>query len=737
MKPVGLVAVHRPLRPSTMEPANPSPTETADLLVDLLDTACQQMQMPLQRTAVRRDLATALTSAGPVSATACRQAILDSAAAAGIRADLLVANVDEAAEMSRAGAPLVLLRQTDSSAPTWLMIVDYRGGKLAVCSPEARDRPRWIRPAALARELGTDGSLRWLSMEGLYPCTPPKHDDLTPLARYLDLLKPERSDILVVVVLAIVIGLLTLSTPIAVEALVNTVAFGQLMQPVVVLALILFVFLGFSAAMRALQTYIVEIIQQRIFVRVSSDLAHRLPRVPREFWDSHHGPELINRFFDVVTVQKVTAQMLIDGFLLVLQALVGMTVIAFYHPLLLGFDVFLVVLVAGIVFVLGRRAVTTAIDESKSKYQTAAWLEELGRHPTAFRGRSQIRFAMDVADRHVTNYLINRRLHFRILLRQVIAALAVQAIASTVLLGLGGWLVIQGELTLGQLVAAELIVTVIIGSLAKIGKHVESYYDVAAAMDKLGHLFDMPIAMTEGIELQRRDAGVSVNASPLDAKDGQGRAVATPALRLLPGEAVALIGGPATARRLLLESIAGLRTPVAGHVELDGFDVRRLRHESVLDQVAYVGGVEVFAGTIAENVHLGRPEASEERIRFALSDVNLLDEILDLPDGLATPIDTEGLLLSPDQQVRLMLARALAGNPRMLLIDEVLDGLPDDQLSIVASNLLASASRRTCLISTGRRDVAALCERVVDLSNGSATRRRRDADLHDAGQEKL
>lgn len=700
-----------------------------DSLVDLLDHASQVMEATLERTQLRRELATALSAEGELSAASCRDAILNASPAAGIRADRILADVAEASNLVRPGAPLALVRSVNDGACEWLLIVDYRGGELSVLSSTAPQRARSISPGKLAAELQSAGKpLPWLSLQGMFPCASPRPHGATPLTRYLDLLKPERGDIFVVVVLAIVIGLLSLSTPIAVEALVNTVAFGQLMQPVVVLALILLTFLGFSAAMRAMQTYIVEIIQQRLFVRVSADLAHRLPRVPRDFWDSHHGPELINRFFDVVTVQKITAQMLIDGFTLVLQTLVGMTVIAFYHPVLLGFDVFLLALIVGIVFVLGRRAVTTAIDESKSKYQTAAWLEELARHPTAFRGRSQIRFALDVADRHVTDYLLNRRNHFRILLRQVIAALAMQAVASTALLVLGGWLVIQGELTLGQLVAAELIVTVIISSLAKIGKHLESYYDVAAAMDKLGHLFDMPLAASEGVELQRRDAGVSVVASELSAADEAGRTLAPPAVRFLPGERVALVGGSSSQRRFLLEAIAGLRTPSGGHVELDGADVRRLRHESVLEQVAYVGRIEIFQGTIAENIHLGRPEASEEKIRFALADVNLLDEILDLPEGLATPIDTDGQLLSPNQQARLMLARALAGNPRMLLIDEMLDSLPDDQLPVVASNLLATVHRRTCLVSTGRADVAAYCGRTIDLGVDGAAPRDRPAN---------
>src|SRR5690606_32539227 len=151
-----------------------------------------------------------------------------------------------------------------------------------------------------------------------------------------------------------------------------------------VLATILGVFLAFAAAMRAVQAYIAEIIQRRLFVRIAGDLAHRLPRVRSEFWDHHYGPELTNRFFEVVTVQKVTTQLLLEGSSLLLQTLVGMAVIAFYHPILLGFDAFLLLFILSIIFVLGRGAVATSVDESRQKYATAAWLEDLSRFPGAF-----------------------------------------------------------------------------------------------------------------------------------------------------------------------------------------------------------------------------------------------------------------------------------------------------------------------------------------------------------------
>ncbi|MDZ4818009.1 MAG: ABC transporter ATP-binding protein [Planctomycetota bacterium] len=650
--------------------------------------------------------------------SACTQRLIESAASFRMRIDAIDLDLKQAAALIRPRCPLGLLWKDETGKLAWLLLVDHRGNRIHVLESSRSNRPRWLSVRKLATQLNSLAETTyWLSLQASFPCESSRGSDgqrPTPLSRYISLLAPERSDIGVILVFALFIGVLALSTPIAIEALVNTVAFGQFLQPVIVLALILFVFLSFAAAMRAVQAYVTEIIQRRLFVRVAADLAHRLPRVKAEFWRTHYGPEIVNRFFDTVTVQKVTAQFLLDGTALVLQTLVGMSVIAFYHPVLLGFNAFLLTMMGLIVFVLGRKAVTTSTEESRQKYATAGWLEELARHPSLFRSRGGLGFALDRADQFVTGYLSARSEHFHIVMRQICAALALQAVASTVLLGLGGWLVIRGDLTLGQLVAAELIVTLIVGSFAKIGKQLEGYYDVMAAMDKLGHLFDMPVERLEGCELPRSIEGLSVSLHDLALEPlPGGQTIKRGNLFVQPGQQLALVGMPAGLRSQVLQAIAGLRAPLSGHVELDGNDIRRIWLESLRDQIAFVGEVEVFAGTIFENLHVGRTHVGEDDIKHALQRVGLLDDVLDLPQGLESYLQTDGREFCMDQLVRLMLARALAGCPRLVLVDELLDRLSDDGLLQAMAGLAESGFSTTMIVSTGRRDVAAHFERHV------------------------
>ncbi len=707
----------------------------SDTLLDFLAFAAHAMSLDFDRVVARRTLmgVNNCELASLTDVKACTQRLIESAASFRMRIDGIDLHLQQAVELLRPRGPLGMLWLDETGNLAWLLLVDHRGNRVQVLQSAKSNTPEWVSVGQLAKQLGDLAEPTcWLSLQASFPCESIRGSEgqrPSPLSRYIALLAPERGDLGVILVFALFIGVLALSTPIAIEALVNTVAFGQFVQPVIVLALILFVFLSFVAAMRAVQAYVTEIIQRRLFVRVAADLAHRLPRVKTEFWATHYGPEMVNRFFDTLTVQKVTAQFLLDGTALVLQTLVGMSVIAFYHPVLLGFNAFLLTMMALIVFVLGRKAIATSTEESRQKYATAGWLEELARHPSLFRSRGGLGFALDRADKFVTGYLSARSEHFQILMRQIVAALAVQAIASTVLLGLGGWLVIRGELTLGQLVAAELIVTLIVGSFAKIGKQLEGYYDVMAAMDKLGHLFDMPVERLEGYELPRSNDGLSVSIHDLALEPlPSGQAIDRANLYVQSGQQLALVGMQASLRSQLLQAIAGLREPLSGHVELDGNDIRRMRLESLRDQIAFVGEVEVFAGTVFENLHVGRTHVGEDDIKQALQSVGLLDDVLDLPQGLESRLQTDGREFCMDQLVRLMLARALAGRPRLLLVDELLDRLSDDGLLQVMAGLAEPGFATTMIVSTGRRDVAAHFNRHVLLATDGSLRAKPPGD---------
>lgn len=608
--------------------------------------------------------------------------------------------------------------------PGYLLLLESRGGKVRVVAP-TDDGPRWIALRKLSQLLEVANRTErrnWIVGQAAFPCfTSSRLGDtmgrgMTPFRRVLGMIRTERSDLWAVVIFSVVVGFLALASPIAVEALVNTVAFGRYLQPVIVLSGILLIFLGFAGAIRALNTFIVEVIQRRIFVRVVEDLAYRLPRVEQSALDGHYGPELVNRFFDVVTVQKVAAKLLLDGTALVLQTVIGMIVLAFYHPFLLGFDAVLLFLIAAVMWVLGRGAVKTAIKESKAKYKMAAWLEELIRNPSAFKLNGGANFGLLRADNLAVGYLESRKGHFAIVLRQVVFALGLEAFAATALLGLGGWLVIQGELTLGQLVAAELIVMMIVGSFTKLGKQLEGFYDLLASTDKLGALFDLPVEPHDRLFHAREGMPATLSAHRACLRVGGRTIHKNLSFQVAQGDSLAVVGPPGSGKSMLVEMLCALRQPSDGHIELDGIDLRQLRPDSLREHVGVARGVEIFHGTIDENVHLNRPQINASDVREALDSVGLLDDVMELPDGLSTMLQTEGSPLSNSQSLRLMLARAIVGRPRLLLIDGSLDSLGNETLARVLDGICGPDKPWTLLITTTREETAKRCAHVFHLA---------------------
>jgi ABC-type bacteriocin/lantibiotic exporter with double-glycine peptidase domain len=541
-----------------------------------------------------------------------------------------------------------------------------------------------------------------------------------PHRRFFGLLRPERQDVVVILLFSVINGILLLATPLAVDAVVNNIAFGGqgrvYIEALVILSIALFAFLALLSVLRAAQHLVMEIVQRRLFLRIMADLAYRLPRAEMSALEKTMGPELVNRFFEVVTVQKSSSLLLLEGINVILGALIGLVVLGFYHPFLLAFDLVLVVLLAVVIFVMGRGAVRTSIRESHAKHAVAGWLEQIAFFPLLFKSRGAAELALRRADLLGREYLDSRRAHFRVLLPQIAGLLLLQALASAALLTIGGVLVLRGELTLGQLVASELIVGAIVASVAKFGKHLESWYDAMAAVDKLGYLADLPVERDRGEVPAPRSGPAEVELKQVTFGYDPSRPLfENLTLNFPPGARVAIVSAAGYGASTLLDLLFGLRRPQQGMVLLDGLDLRHWDLAALRRQVALIRGTEIVEGTIAENVRLGRDDVSLDDVRRALECVGLIQSVLQFPDGLDTLLKPGGRPLSNTQRIRLVLARAIIGRPRLLLLDELLEGLDLQTVAELEKYLFDRENPWTLVLVTRDPDLVKRCEQVVRL----------------------
>ena len=617
----------------------------------------------------------------------------------------------------------VLVRTNGNSdqRPKSILILGLRGRSRVLVNIDGQDRIENISWLRQQLTIDSEKKYHWLFIQPMLAAESASRfhyrggtaeQPIPPLRRFFGLLKPEAQDLRTILIFSIVIGLLSLTTPLAVEAIVNTIAFGRYMQPLIMLSLIVLVFLGFRAGLNVLMTVVTEVIQRKLFVRTVEDLAYRLTRVPLSTWQKYHGPELVNRFFDIVSVQKITSKLLLETLMLALQTVIGLSVLAFYHPFLLGYDIGLLAMMTIVLYMIGRGAIRTAQDESQLKYETAAWLQEIVRHPSTFKYNGGLGYAIRKADLLTAEYINHRQKHFRILIRQISFAMIMQVLAATILLALGGYLVIDGQMTLGQLVAAELIVTVILGSFAKLGKDLESFYDLMASVDKLGKLFDLPVERVDKLQLARIPGAYELSLVDLKLDLKSESAVS---IDFRSGDAYAIYGRSELHRSKLIDAMAGNMKPESGHVLLNDFRVDAISAESLQEKISLIREIELFEAPVDENLRMGRENVGSTALNDVVGRLGLRKTVAALPDGFSTTIKICGYPLSQGQAIRLVLARALIAKPGILFIDGLLDRLSDDDTEDVLSRLKSFHNDTTIIISTGRKAIAKWASRAVDI----------------------
>ena len=340
------------------------------------------------------------------------------------------------------------------------------------------------------------------------------------IKRVFSLLRGDGKDIWVIIIYAIGIGICSLSIPIAVKSIVNTVAFGSLLQPLVVLTSLVGGVLFISGIMSLLRLYVVEIIQRRLVVRVALMLTENIPHVEYDNFKSRFGSEYIVRFMEVFFLQKIISLILLDGISIFFQIIIGLTLVSFYHPIFFGFATIIIFAMLFIIFVIGYGSINTSIRESNAKYDLVNWLQDVGDIPVLFKSGNGEKYALKKTDELALNYLTQRSSHFRVLFRQHVSTILLQIFGSSLLLGIGGWLVINQQLTLGQFIAAELILGNVLVNITKTGKHFEKFYDLSASIAKLDSLVNLPIEELSGKDFISKESPATLTIKQLSIDSG-------------------------------------------------------------------------------------------------------------------------------------------------------------------------------------------------------------------------
>lgn len=515
-----------------------------------------------------------------------------------------------------------------------------------------------------------------------------KQDESAEVERVLRfvavILGPDRPFYAMAVIYGIGVSLLTLAVPISVQMLINTVANTSLAAPLVVLSLTLFGVLLVSALLTALRQHLMEIFGRRFYARLTAEIATRAIFAQNPFFQDDRRSDLFNRYFDITTVQKSIPSLLIGGFTILLQAASGFLLTAFYHPFFLAFN--LVIIGAGITIwiIWGRSAMGSALALSHAKYDAAKWLEGLGSSNGFYKSERNVAHALQRSDGFTANYIDKSRRHFRRTFAQSIGFLMLYATASAALLALGGWLVIQNQLTLGQLVAAELVLSAIFVGLAQLGVYLNTFYDMFAAIEELAQFWDVPQEEIDGGLVPPADDG---DFEFLQARcDVRSREVALN-FAVPSGARVMAAAADPPLEAFVLRLMKRHAEPTSGIISFAGVDLAAIDGPWLRKEIMVLDRPTIVDCRLRDYLQLSAPEASPAEFLNVLELLDLDQSIARLPDGLDTEVTATGWPLSVPETMLLKLAGAVLGKPRVLVLSEIYDAIPEARLQAALSTL--------------------------------------------------
>ena len=520
-----------------------------------------------------------------------------------------------------------------------------------------------------------------------------KRVSLRDAVRWLaEIIGPDAAYLRLAAVYGVAISLLSLATPISVQLLINSVAHTALPAPLWTLAGVLFALLLLVAVLSAFRVHLMALFERRVFARVVAEITIRAVHARDPFFGDARRADLFNRYFDLGVVQKAVPSLLIGGFTIVLQSAVGLAVTSFYHPFFLAFNVVLLLALLVMWLVWSRGSLTAAVALSHAKHDTARWLESVGGSNGFYKSSRHLGFAMDRSEAATANYVDRHRSYFRYSFAQTLACFLLYALASAALLALGGNLILAGELSVGQLVAAELILSGVFYGVSQLGWYLDTFYDLVASSEELSLLFSIPQERTPTTSAEGpRDGAVALRDVRLDGVRFD--------FALKSGERLVTVPEPGVDRLLALllkrHVTPGHGLVTVGGSDLGGLDMYLLRSEIiVLDRPTIV---EV---TIREYLSLAAPDATAATMLDALDVVGLGGRITMLAEGLDSPLASSGWPLTVGEVMELKLANALLARPKVLVLSPLLDVMPPDRLSNVLARLQPAGT--TVLLCTGR-----------------------------------
>jgi ABC-type bacteriocin/lantibiotic exporter with double-glycine peptidase domain len=545
----------------------------------------------------------------------------------------------------------------------------------------------------------------------------------TPFERFWLLLKPDKKEIYQIYTYAVFKGMIALSLPLGIQSIINLIQGGQVSTSWIILVLFVVAGIAIGGFMQLFQMRITETIQQKIFTRAAFDFTYRIPKIKFEEISKYYAPELMNRFFDVLTLQKSLAKIFIELPTAILQITFGLILLSLYHPFFILFSVLLVSLVILIIRLTVNKGLRTSLEESKFKYKVVSWLEELARTKDSFKLAGKTILAEQKTDERVVGYINSRENHFNIIKLQYILLLSFKIIVALGLLIAGGLLVINQQLNIGQFVAAEIIIILVLDSSEKIVLALEDLFDILTSLEKIGEVADLELDLQSNSKSLNEDINTPIEveiSNVIFTYPNRPKPIINNLnFTFKSNRNYCIIGNNESGKSTLLHLISGLYQPHTGNICMNGFPVNNY-NLCQLYRVLGNGLVEesVFDGTLYENITLGRDYLTIDDVKRAIKHSQLEDYLKTLPLGLDSPIGNSNTKVSRSLTQRIIIARSIVNRPKLLLFEVQFNLIEEETRNKIIDFITNKQNNWTLICVSTNEYLKSSCDEVITLSNG-------------------
>ena len=476
---------------------------------------------------------------------------------------------------------------------------------------------------------------------------------------------------------ALVIALVNLALPISIQMLINSIAYTALIQPIIIISIILAFMLGFSATLTLLQKQLLEIYKRKSFVRTSAALFIKSIDSENHAFRKRNTSDLSSRFFEVFNIQRSASELIIEGLLTVLQIAISFILSSFYHPYLMVMNIISLIIILFTWRFFKRNAIKFAIARSEAKFEVFAWLDDVFRMNSYFKSKQNKDYALVKSHALITHYIETRKNYWRISFAQLIILTVLYAVFAIALFGVGSFLVIKGQLSLGQLVAAEIILTGAMIGVAKLSNYFDLYYNLVASADELSQVFDLPdcdIPLPHGTTNINYNVNNILTLENISCTDHLKNSY-TFDFKINSQTINLIISSSRAQTEILIQLISYLTSPRSGVMKFfeqnySDFDPKNLRNN-----IWSIENHDIFSCTIKEYLTHGFATISNTQIYNILDLVELDKLISGFPNGIDTLIINNGYPLNSEQIIRLKLARSIIHQPDLLIVNSVINKL--------------------------------------------------------------